>query len=517
MSFSLAYLRKPTDLFALRGGVHPQGRKFLTAEAAIEEMPLPTLIRLPLNQHIGATAEPLVRRGDAVQKGQLIAKARGPISAHVHASTSGRVIAVGHFAAPHPSGLPVPTITIRPDGKDTWGPRLPRMHPEDAAPRDIAARAAEAGIVGMGGAGFPAAIKLNLGEKYDLDTLIINGAECEPYLTCDDRLMREYAEEIADGAAIMAKALGVQRIIFGIEANKPEAITAISRHTKVLGYTLDIKVLPTQYPMGSGNHLVKIITGRETPARALSAELGVVVHNVATAYAMHLATRYGEPCLSRVLTVSGRGVKEPRNLRVRIGTPVNEILDHCGGLSGVEEQLLLGGPMMGHAIRSLRVPAIKSSSGILALSKAELRKSETMPCIRCGSCVEACPSGLTPFEMNTRIQADNLEGAVNIGLMDCIACGCCTYACPSNIPLVQGFSFAKGKLAEKQSQSHQREETKRLAAARKAREEAIAEAKRAAMARRKAQMAEKKRREAEAKLTAESAASETPQKDEAGS
>lgn len=507
MSFSLAHLMNPTGLFALNGGIHPQGRKFLTADAAIEAMPLPSLIRLPLRQHIGAQAEPLVKRGDEVLKGQMIARARGSVSAHVHAPTSGRVIAVGYFAAPHPSGLPVPTVTIRPDGKDRWGPRLPRIHIEDASADEIATRAAEAGIVGMGGAGFPAAVKLHLGRKYDLDTLIINGAECEPYLTCDDRLMREHAEEVVDGAAIMAKALGVQRIIFGIESNKPEAIAAISRFRHALGYTISIKVLPTQYPMGSGNHLVKIITGRETPARALSAELGIVVHNTATAHAMHLAARYGEPSLSRVVTVSGRGVKTPRNLRVLVGTPVTEIIDHCGGLTGTEEQLLLGGPMMGFPIRSLRIPAIKSTSGILALTKAELRKSQAMPCIRCGSCVQACPSGLTPFEMNARIQADNLEGAVEIGLMDCIACGCCTFMCPSNIPLVQGFSYAKGRLAEKQSQEHQREETKRLAAARTAREEAIAAAKREAMAKRKAQMAEKKRREAEAKA-AEGAAPE---------
>lgn len=498
MSFSLAHLLNPTGLFALKGGVHPEGRKFLTADMGIETMPLPSLIRLPLRQHIGAQAEPIVARGDEVLKGQMIARARGPVSAHVHAPTSGRVIAVGYFSAPHASGLPVPTVTIRPDGRDAWGPRLPRMHPEDAKPEDIAARAADAGIVGMGGAGFPAAVKLHLGQKYDLDTLIINGAECEPYLTCDDRLMREHAEEAVDGAAIMAKALGVKRVIFGIEANKPEAIAAISRHPSVLGFKTEIQVLPTAYPMGSGNHLVKIITGRETPARALSAELGVVVHNIATAHALHLATRYGEPSLSRVVTVSGRGVKHPRNLRVLIGTPISEIIDYCGGLTGQEEQILLGGPMMGIPLRSRRIPAVKNTSGLLALTRSELRKSESMPCIRCGSCVQVCPSGLTPFEMNTRIQAENLEGAVEIGLMDCIACGCCTYACPSNIPLVQGFSYAKGRLAEKQSQEHQREETKRLAAARTAREEAIAAAKREAMAKRKAQMAEKKRREAQA-------------------
>lgn len=499
MSFSFSTLLNPASLFAIRGGVHPETRKFLAASCAIEDMPIPALIRVPLRQHIGAQAEPFVARDDLVEKGQLIARARGPVSANVHAPTSGRVIAVGHFTAPHPSGLPVPTITIRPDGEDRWGPRLSRIHPETAAPEEIAARVAEAGVVGMGGATFPSAVKLNLGQKYDLDTLIINAAECEPYLTCDDRLIRERAEEIADGAGIMARALGVDRIIVAIESNKPDAIAAMQRHNLGLHHKIEVKVVPAQYPMGSEKHLVKTVTGKETPARALTAELGVVVHNAATAHAVHLAVRYGEPLVSRVVTVSGRGVKRPANLRVLIGTPIVDIIDHCGGLVGTPERLILGGPMMGQPIANLRAPIVKGSNGVLALTRAEARKTEVMPCIRCGSCVQACPCGLTPFELNARIQADDLAGATKVGLMDCVACGCCSFACPSNIPLVQAFGYAKGKLAEKDSRKHQQEMTKRLAAARIAREEAIAEAKRAAMAKRKAEMAAKKKKQAEAK------------------
>ncbi len=506
----------PTTLFSIRGGVHPETRKFLTAERAIETMPIPSLIRVPLRQHVGAGAEPVVARNDHVRKGQLIGRARGAVSANVHAPTSGRVIAVGHFTAPHPSGLPVPTITIRPDGKDEWGPRLARIHPETASGSEIAARVAEAGIVGMGGATFPAAVKLNLGRKYDLDTLILNAAECEPYLTCDDRLIREYAAEITDGAGIMAKALGVKRVIVAIEANKPEAAAALQRHNLGLGHKIQVKVVPTQYPMGSEKHLVKAVTGLETPARALTAELGVVVHNAATAHAVHLAVRYGEPLLSRVVTVSGRAVARQANLRVLIGTPVTDLLQHCGGLATAPERILLGGPMMGQPIDNLRVPVVKGTNGVLALTRAEARKTDVMPCIRCGSCVQACPCGLTPFEMNSRIQTEDLEGAVDIGLMDCVACGCCSYTCPSNIPLVQGFNYAKGKLAEKQSRKHQQDETKRLAAARTAREAAIAEAKRAAMARRKAEMAEKKKRAAAAKAakTPAKAPAKTPEKAE---
>jgi electron transport complex protein RnfC len=516
MSFlSMIALRKSAQLFGIRGGVHPEGRKFLAANCEIEDLPMPKLLRVPLQQHIGAEADPLVERGAHVLKGQLIGRARGPVSANVHAPTSGEVIAVGHFTAPHPSGLPVPTITIRPDGKDTWGERMPRLRPETADCDELAARVAEAGIVGMGGATFPSAVKLNLRAKYDLHTLIINAAECEPYLTCDDRLIRERAEEVVDGAAIMARALGVERLIVAIESNKPEAAAALNRHNLPMGMRLEVKVVPTQYPMGSEKHLVQMVTGMETPARALTAELGVVVHNAATAQAVHLAVRYGEPLISRVVTVSGKGVGRPANLRVLIGTPVSDLLEHCGGLVGEPDRLLLGGPMMGQPVANLRVPVIKGTSGVLALTKAETRATEPHPCIRCGSCVQACPCGLMPFEMNARIQAEDLDGAAAVGLMDCVACGSCSYICPSSIPLVQAFNYAKGALAEKQGRKHQQEETKRLAAARTAREEAIAEAKRAAMAKRKADMAAKKKREAEKKAAEAAVAptSDTPEQE----
>ncbi|TCP43341.1 electron transport complex subunit RsxC [Rhodovulum marinum] len=505
----------PARLFAFKGGVHPETRKFLSAECEIEDMPIPALIRVPLQQHIGVEAEAIVERGDTVLKGQLIGKARGPVSANIHAPTSGQVIAVGHFTAPHPSGLPVPTITIRPDGRDEWGPRLPRLHPESAAPEQIAAQVAEAGIVGMGGATFPASVKLNLRAKYDLHTLVINAAECEPYLTCDDRLMRERAEEIADGAGIMARALGVKDIIVAIEANKPQAIQAMQRHKIALGYKMRIKTVPTQYPMGSEKHLVKTLTGRETPARALTAELGIVVHNAATAHAVHLAVRYGEPSISRVVTVSGRGVARPANVRALIGTPVADLIAHCGGLVEEPDRLLMGGPMMGQPIRNPRVPIVKGSGGILALTAEETREKDVMPCIRCGLCVQVCPMGLTPFELNTRVEAGDLDGAAKVGLLDCINCGCCSFTCPSNRPLVQTIQYAKGKLAERDSRKHQQDQAKRLAEARTARLEAIAEAKRAAMAKRKAEMAAKKKREAEAAQVVAEAVEATSRKEAA--
>ncbi len=494
--FSLAALKRTTETFAIRGGIHPETRKHLTADCAIERMPVPSLIRVPLQQHIGAEAVPQVKRDDLVLKGQLIGKARGAISANVHAPTSGRVIAVGNFSAPHPSGLPVTTITIRPDGEDRWGPRLPRLRPEDADPEEIAQRVMEAGIVGMGGATFPAAVKLSLRDRYALHTLIINGAECEPYLTCDDRLLRERAEEVADGIRIMIRALGVARVIVAIEANKPQAIEAMRRHVFNMSAEARVMRVPTLYPMGSEKHLMQTVTGLETPARALTAELGVVVHNAATAHAVHKAVRYGSPLISRVVTVSGAGVKRPANVEVPIGTPVSEIIDHCGGLTDTPDIVLLGGPMMGLPIQSLRVPVIKGTNGILALLAHETRRKAAMPCIRCGGCIQVCPCGLMPMEMHSRIQAGDLEGAADLGLPDCVSCGSCSFNCPSNIQLVQSFNYAKGRLAATQSQKHQREEAKRLATARTARMDAIAEQKRAAMARRKAEMAAKKEREA---------------------
>lgn len=499
---SLSALFRPSMFLTNRGGVHPETRKHHTAEAQVLRMPVPPLLRVPLLQHSGAAAEPIVQRDDIVLKGQLIGKARGPMSANIHAPTSGRVIAVGHFAAPHPSGLPIPTITIRSDGEDRWGPRLPRLRPEDATPDEIAAHVEMAGIVGLGGAAFPSAVKLNQRKRHELDTLLINGAECEPYLTCDDRLMQENAEELVDGCGILGRALGVKRIIIAIESNKPDAITALRRFKQGLGIPLSVAVVPSQYPMGSAKHLVLAVTGKETPARARTAELGVLVYNVGTAHAVHLAVRYGEPLISRIVTVSGRAIARPANVQVLVGTPVSDVIGFCGGLARTPDRILLGGPMMGMAVQNLRVPVVKGTCGILALTASETRKNDQMPCIRCGSCVAACACGLTPFDLNARIQAGDLEGAAKVGLMDCMSCGSCAYACPSGIPLVQAFDFARGKLAERQSRKHQQEEAKRLIAARQAREEAIAEAKRQMMAKRKAEMEAKKKAEAEARARA---------------
>jgi electron transport complex protein RnfC len=483
-------------LFKIRGGVHPEDRKALSADCPIETLPLPPLLHIPVQQHIGAPAEPLVRRGELVRKGQILARSQGMISAPIHAPTSGRIMGLGGYPAHHPSGLSVRTVTLQPDGEDTWDEGLTPL--EEITPDTIAQRVAESGIVGMGGATFPSAVKLNLRNRYQLHTLVINGAECEPYLTCDDRLMREQPEDMLDGIQLMAQALGVERVLIGIENNKPEAQQRLSDAAVALDH-VQVVGLPMRYPMGSEKHLVQTLTGQETPARGLTADIGVVVHNVATALAVHDAVRHGLPLVSRMVTVSGGAIKTPANVRVPIGTPLSFLVEHCGGFKQEPARLISGGPMMGQPLPSTRVPVVKGSNGLLALTADEVQAAQEMPCIRCASCVQACPCGLVPLEMSAQIRAGNLDNSVKLGLLDCIACGSCSYVCPSHIPLVQFFNYAKGELAARQRAQHKQGETKRLAEARTERMEAIKKAKREAMAKRKQEMAEKKKQEAEAK------------------
>jgi electron transport complex protein RnfC len=476
-------------LFKIRGGVHPQDRKGLSAHLAIEDLPLPPLLHIPMQQHIGAPATPAVRRGDRVAKGQLLAYSQGAVSAPVHAPTSGRVMGIGSFPAHHASGLSVRTITLQPDGEDRWSPDIAGVaDPFALEPDEIAARVSAAGIVGLGGATFPSAVKLKLQERYKLHTLVINGAECEPYLTCDDRLMREYPDQVLDGIRIMAHALGVARIVIGIENNKPEAQAAMEKAAAAFA-GVRIARLPTRYPMGSEKHLVQAVTGRETPARGLTADIGVVVHNPATAFAVHEALRLGRPLVSRIVTVTGGAIATPKTLRVPLGTPVAALIDYCGGFTQEPARLVSGGPMMGQPLPSIRVPVVKGSNGVLALTAAEVHARDPMPCIRCASCVGACPCGLLPLDMAAHARAGDLEGAVKLGILDCIACGSCSYVCPAHVPLVQYFNFAKGEMAARDRAKQKQAETKRLADSRAARIEAIQAAKREAMARRKREAA----------------------------
>lgn len=477
-------------LFGFRGGIHPQSNKFTTREKGIMPLPLADKLYLPVQQHIGAPAQPIVAVGEKVLKGQLLAHSQGMISAPVHASTSGTIVNIGNYTAPHPSGLSVRTIVLEPDGQDRWQENETEIsvNPFQLTTDEIAARVGAAGIVGMGGATFPAAVKLGLGKQQPITTLIINGGECEPYLTCDDLLMQQRSDEIIDGIRIMLHALNAERALIAIEDNKP---TAINNMTIAANLFANVKVVsvPSLYPMGSEKQMIQMLTGKEIPAKQRSSDIGIVVHNVGTAYAVHKAMRHGHNLTSRIVTVGGGAVREPQNYEVPLGTRVSELFKHCGGFKKTPARILMGGPMMGQVLPHTDVPIIKGSSGVIALTAAEIAREKTMPCIRCGSCTDVCPCGLLPLEMARRANKGDLDGAMDYGLMDCISCGSCAYVCPSHIPLVQYFNFAKGELAARQVEKQHNDVTRELAAQRQQRLDAEARLKAEAAAKRKAQRA----------------------------
>lgn len=470
-------------------GVHPADHKRPAADQTVHAVPLPPQLHLMLSQHVGAAARPVVLVGQKVKKGELLAAAQGNISAPLHAPTSGTVTAIGEITAPHASGLPAMAITLTTDGEDCWvDPGELPADPYALPPADVAARVAAAGVVGMGGATFPSAVKLNLGRRSDIDTLIINGSECEPYLSCDDRLMRDRAYEIVSGIRLMLVSTGAREARVGIEDNKPEAIAAMREAAAPYG-EVQIVPVPARYPMGSDRQLIVELTGREVPSDARAADVGVIVHNVGTARAVHEAVVLGRPLVSRLVTVNGAAAAMPGNYEVPLGMLVSDLIAFTGGAKGEVARLVMGGPMMGVRLPHARVPVVKGTSGILLLDAREAEAYEPEPCIRCSSCVKACPMGLLPLEMSARIRNDDMEGAMALGLADCIACGCCAYVCPSHIPLVQYFYHAKGDLSAKERAKLRTEATKKLGVARQERLDREAREKAEAAARRKAERA----------------------------
>jgi electron transport complex protein RnfC len=479
----------------IRGGVHAEQHKTATAaQAIVTSFPLPKKLYIPLQQHVGKPAEPLIRVGDRVLKGQLLAYSQGMISAPVHAPSSGIIADVNDYPAPHPSALPIRMIVLETDGKDEWIEIRPVADPFLLSPEDISLRVGAAGIVGLGGATFPTAVKLNMGRENHIDTLIINGAECEPYLSCDDRLMQERAEQIIDGVRLMLhgmtnspganlhlpeggrtgqSGMTTTKAVVAIEDNKPQAYLAMQ--TAALPYPLiQVIQIPTRYPMGWDRQLIRYITGKEVPVGCRSSEIGVTIHNVGTAHAVHKAIRHGHPLVSRVVTVAGGAVARPMNVEVPIGTLISELFSFCKVNSSQTARIIMGGPMMGDSLPHTALPTVKATSGILALTQSELKKTEEQPCIRCASCVSVCPAGLRPLDMANNIRINQLDVAVDLGLKDCISCGCCSYICPSNIPLVHYFKYASGEVAARQQAQHKSEQTKRLIDARNARLERIA-------------------------------------------
>lgn len=431
------------------GGLHlDYSNKALTSESPTRRMTLPARLYLPLQQHIGDPAVPIVEAGERVLRGQLLARDERYISAAVHAPTSGRVVGIEDYPLPHPSGLSGPCIVIEPDGDDApCEPPPPFDDPLEADPVDLRNRVREMGLVGLGGAAFPSAVKLNPRPGQVIDTFVVNGAECEPYITCDDRLMRERADEIVSGIRLVAQILGVERVLIGIEENKPQAIQSIETALGQNHPDISVVALPTIYPMGGERQLIYVLTGREVPSQGLPADVGIVCHNVATVAAVHRAISRGEPMTSRIVTVTGRGVRTPGNIEVLIGTPVADVIAAAGGYADEVERLILGGPMMGFALHDDAVPIVKGANCIIAAAPGELpTPPPALACIRCGACAEACPMSLLPQHLYAQARARDLEKVQDLSLFDCIECGCCAHVCPSHIPLVQYFRFAKNEV-----------------------------------------------------------------------
>ena len=498
---------KLSKLFFPRGGVHPEPHKQHTADKPIAHGPLPPQLYLPLRQHTGAAAEAIVKVGDKVLKGQLLAISAGNVSAPVHAPTSGAIVAIEDIQVPHPVGLLAPGIILESDGDDKPATSIDTGNTNDdpfqEPPERLAKRIANAGIVGMGGAVFPSAVKLGKSRK-KVELVLLNGSECEPYLTADDLLMREWAEDIIDGARLIAYITGAPRSAIGIEDNKPEAIAAITKACDDFS-DIDVVVVPARYPMGSAKQLIHAVTGKEVPSGGRSSDIGVIMHNVATARAISQTLCRGLPLISRVVTVAGGAVKNPQNIEALIGTPMRDLIEQCGGLNHDPARLLMGGPMMGQLIHSLDAPVTKGSSGLLALSREEVNATRSSPCIRCARCVSACPMGLMPLEIASRAKSDDLDGAQDYGLADCILCGSCAYVCPSHIPLVHYFQYAKGELSVRTIEQRKVEYTRELSESKEQRlirEAATKAAEKAARAAAKKAKAETARKAREAKAAA---------------
>lgn len=425
------------------GGLTLVAYKHLSTGSAISSMEQCKQYIIPLQQHIGIISQPLVKKGQRVLKGQMLAKPGNMISAAIHSPVSGIVSDIKQHDVPHVSGLPDLCIFIENDFKDEWIEHHPLGDEyNQTSSSDLRKIIRDAGIVGLGGAAFPSSVKQT---EMNVRTLILNGVECEPYISCDDVLMREYAQEVLTGADVIGHVIKARQCIIAIEDNKPEAIKAIQSAIDNDGTGFfKIQVVPTIYPSGGEKQLIKIITGKEVPKGRYPAEIGVLCHNVATAYAIYRAVYLDEPLISRITTVTGHGVKQPQNIEVLIGTPIRACIEHCGGYTENSDELIMGGPMMGFSLSSDTVPVVKASNCLLVTAKEENRyKQKHLPCIRCGKCVEVCPVRLLPQQLYWYASSKNVDRLVEHNLFDCIECGCCAYVCPSDIPLVQYYRYAK--------------------------------------------------------------------------
>ena len=428
-------------LATFKGGIHPPDKKELAKDRPISEAKPPQRVVIPLSQHLGAPCKPIVTIGQEVKKGEMIGEPGGFVSAPVHSSVSGKVIAIAEF--PNAMGRMVNSIVIENNGKEEWAALKDNPDYMKLSPDELKDKVKTSGIVGMGGAAFPTVVKLSPPKEKPIDTVIINGAECEPYLTADYRLMMEKPKEIVEGLKILMKILGVNKGFIGIENNKPDAIEKMKAAAKGEA-NIEVCALEVKYPQGAEKMLIKAATGREVPPRALPMDVKVVVQNVGTALAVYEAARYGKPLIERVVTVTGEGINTPSNLMVKIGTMVSDLIEQCGGFKGEAGKVISGGPMMGFAMSSLDVPVTKGTSGILVIPEDSVSHVEDFgPCIRCGRCIDICAMGLIPSMLSILSEKGFYEEAKEYNLFDCFECGSCAFVCPSKRPIVQLVRLAK--------------------------------------------------------------------------
>jgi electron transport complex protein RnfC len=431
-----------------RQGLHLAEKKELSEEKKIKRIPSPPRVILPLSQHTGAPGRPLVKAGDKVEEGQKIAETDSFISSPIHASMSGKVTSVEKL--PHPVGGEGEAIIIEGNGNGRKVWEKGGVDLGSLAAEEIRKIIREAGIVGLGGAAFPTHVKLSPPENKPIDTIILNGCECEPYLTGDHRLMLERADDCLYGLRVIMKAAGAARGYVGIESNKPDAIALMRKKLKA-DESIQVVPLKTRYPQGGEKMLIKAILNREVPSGGLPLDVGVVVNNVGTALAIAEAIKWSKPLLERVVTVTGSGVKQPANLWVPLGTPFSYVVGECGGLRENASKVIMGGPMMGLSQYTLDVPVVKGTSGILVLTESEVVFREEEPCIKCARCIDHCPMGLLPTILARLVKAERWDSLKDYGVMDCIECGCCAYVCPSKIPLVHLMKLGKFQVSQRQA------------------------------------------------------------------
>ena len=471
----------------IHGGIHPPERKALSRPGKLQTFAIPPLLVIPLRQHLGAPARPVVAEGDAILGGQLLAEATGSMSVPVHAPTSGTVRAIESRPIAHASGLEDSCIVLETDGRDQWVALEGNPHWRDCAPAVLAEEVRNAGIAGMGGAGFPTAVKLTPGPHRPIETLLINGTECEPYITADDTLMQCYADQLIEGATILAQILSANSILIGIEDNKPEAIACVQSAVDKAGAPIEVASFPTKYPSGGEKQVIEILTGMQVPSGGIPADIGIVCLNPGTAVAVRDAIVDGKPLTHRIVTLTGEALRQPGNTLACLGTPIGHLLHEAGWASEPQQRVIHGGPMMGFAVSNLEAPITKITNCLLAPTTSELPlPEEPKPCIRCGHCAEACPASLLPQQLYWYARAKDQEQLATHRLFDCIECGACAYVCPSQIPLVQYYRAAKGQIRDSEQERKRSDNSRARFEARERRLEAEATAREAKRAARKA-------------------------------